>query len=324
MDPQLKLQHLSASSLSCYQQCEAKFSYQYLQGYRLLKKSKGLITGLAMHTAQELFLKGDSLETALDSVEQDALSNGWDEDPIFLPKIRAYIKGYYAAWSSNGPEWFTQAELLETEGWFSYTPRKSCIPFVGRIDGVYMDTMNDRVVVMEHKNVSSKDATDFSSSFWRILSMDTQLSIYADYFTKKYSMPVWVYYDVTITSPNSRIKSIWDGEKGKKARRPETLEEFEERLTIDYVENWQTKYVRKLIPILDHNRERRMNELIQLSNRIGLSINGNLYLYKEPVRNTSSCSNYSGCEYFDVCLGNEKIEESQKFYNMHEKEKEKA
>jgi len=305
------IKHVSASSLSCFQQCEAKWWYQYHQGWRVKKKGKGLLTGLAMHEAQELFLKGDNLDAAIDSVEQDAISEGWDEDPLFLPKVRAYIKGYYKAWSGNQPQWFTDSEMIDLEGWFTYVPdeqAKSLFPFVGKIDGVYLDEANDRVIVLEHKNVSSKDATDLSSSFWRGLSMDTQLAIYADYFTKRYDKPVWVYYDVTITSPNSRIKSIWDGEKGKKVRRPETLEEFEERLTIDYVENGKDKYIRQLIPILDHNRERRMNELIQVANRM---------IGSPPIRNISSCKNFGGCEYLEVCLGNERLEESQKFYNTH-------
>jgi len=309
------VKHLSASSINCFQQCEAKWWYQYKQGYRVKKKGKGLLTGLAMHEAQELFLKGDSLDAAIDSVEQEALSNGWDEDPLFLPKVRSYIKGYYKQWQTNQPEWFVNSELIETEGWFNYVPDisfcMSKLPYVGKIDGVYMDKENDRIVVMEHKNVSSKDATDLSSTFWRSLCMDTQLAIYTDYYTKRFRKPVWVYYDVVITSPNTKPKSVWDGEKGKKKHRKETLEEFEERLTIDYTENSQDKYIRQLIPMLDHNWEKRMLEVIQIGNRVEGS---------PPIRNTNSCKNYGGCEYFEVCVGGERVEDNPRFYNTNEKQ----
>ena len=292
----------SASAISSFESCEQKAYYEYDEGWESKNISNGLKTGIIMHDAQEMYLRGHNETAVINSIEEDVKSRGWDEDELFLPKIRSYIKGYYERWEAEDADAFTDGkyEVLSVEEDFSFkfedTVGNYCT-FVGRMDAVLLDKETDCIILMEHKNVSSRDCQDPSSVFWQSLVMNNQLTIYATYLEKKYDKPVYIWYDVMLTTPQSKPKLI------KKVR--ETIEEFEERITNTYKDREENKYIRKKVHVLSGPRQSRMNEILEIAKRAqSLSYIGN------PIRNTQSCRNYGGCKFFNVCIGVEHIHES--------------
>ena len=298
----------SASAISTLETCEQKAYLQYEEGWELKTTSNSLKTGILMHDAQEMYMLGHNEQAVINSIEQEAESRGWTEDKLFLPKLRSYIRGYYERWEAEDAESFTNGlEVLSVEDDFEFRLDLSKLgwpgdsaTFVGRTDAVLLDKKNDCIILMEHKNVSSRECQDPASVFWQSLIMNNQLTIYSAMLEEKYQKPVIVWYDVMQTSPMSKPKLI------KKVR--ETIEEFEERLTATYKNREENKYIRKTIPILNNPKERRMKEIIEIATN-----SQSRFYHGKARRNTQSCKNYGGCEFFNVCIGTELIHESPRF-----------
>tara|TARA_R100000951_G_scaffold76179_3_gene64275 strand:+ start:1856 stop:2749 length:894 start_codon:yes stop_codon:yes gene_type:complete len=291
-----------------------KAYYEYEEGWETKTTSNGLKVGLMMHDAQEMYLQGHNSVAVINSVEEEVKSKGWDEDPLFLPKLRAYIKGYYESWEVKDADALTggKLEVLSIEEDFELKIDSSV--FVGRMDAVLLDKERDCIILMEHKNVSSKDCQDPASIFWQSLIMNNQLTIYSTYLRETYDKPVYVWYDVALTSPATRPKII-----NRKTKERESIEDFEDRITQVYMDKEENKYIRKMIPVLDGPRVQRMNEILSIAGNAGrVSYLGN------PRRNTQSCRNYGGCAFFQSCIGIERLHESQRFKKKeHFKTKEK-
>mgnify|MGYP003630222072 FL=1 len=304
----------SASAISTIEQCEMKAHYEYERGYETKTISNGLKTGIMMHEAQEMYLNGHNCSAVINSVEEEVKAKGWDEDDLLLPKLRAYIKGYYNAWEVKDTDSICDGklELLSTEESFMFEAkeiRNSVNSFVGQMDAVFMDHEKDCIVLMEHKNVSGKDCQDPASIFWQSLIMNNQLTIYTTYLEQKYNKPVYVWYDVVLTSPMMKPKII-----DRKTKERESIEQFEERITEVYMEEGLchsyhgNRYIRKMIPTMSGIREQRMREIAVLAER-----GTRFYHVEQPTRNTQSCRNYGGCPFFQACVGNERLEESSSF-----------
>jgi len=293
----------SASAISTIEQCEMKAHYEYSEGWELKATSNGLKTGLMMHDAQEMYLQGHNCSAVINSIEEEVKAQSWHEDLLFLPKLRAYIKGYYEAWEVSDADAFTNKrfEVLSIEEDFKL--KRESTTFVGRMDAVLLDKERDCIVLMEHKNVSSKDCQDPASIFWQSLIMNNQLTIYSAYLKEKYNKPVYIWYDVVLTSPATKPKIV-----NRKTKERETIEEFEDRITQVYMDKEENKYIRKMIPVLDGPRDRRMEEILSIADKA----NAAAYL-GNPKRNTQSCRNYGGCAFFQSCIGIENIYESPRF-----------
>jgi len=319
------LKHYSATSTSRFLECEQKFHYEYVQGYRSIGKGGGLKTGIIMHIAEEAYWRKETIDRAIDLAEKAAALEGWSqEDPLFMARIRAYIQGYYHRWAEQDKDTFLNPERYSILGWeleFEYMIDGN--RFIGKMDAVLHDIDRDIILLVEHKNTSRKNSQDLSSSYYQILPMDTQLNIYADYLYKTYNLPVHVLYDVVTTSPATK-----PGGKKKIARRKsetneefqqrkidniESVDDFEKRMVHNYT-NTPINFTRKEIPILGHTRDRKIAEIAQ----IVIQINELGRTERPPVRNTNSCSNYGGCEFFNCCIGTERVEESHKFTNIKE------
>ena len=301
---------MSASAVTRTEQCEQKAYYEYEDGYQSVSLGGGLKTGLSMHDGQEMYLNGSNEAAVISSVEAEAEVSGWDEDELFLPKIRSYIRGYYEHWEVADADQIADGyfELLGTEMDFDFDVEG--IKFTGRMDAVLYDGYSDCIILMEHKNVSSKESQDYSSVFWKSLSMNNQATIYSTYLSLKYKKPVKLWYDVVITSPLSKpkYKPVKTINKVKQPKERETIEEFEERLTSTYKNKKEKKYLRRMIPVMEEDRSKRMQEIVAIAKKAQA-----FGYHANPLRNTTSCRDYGGCQFLGVCIGEERIYESSKF-----------
>ena len=308
------LQEHSATGIGRFQECAQKYYYEYVDRYEPIVKSTALKAGTITHIGQESYWNGHNLEAALECMDSETKENGWHEDPLFLPKVRSYIKGYYHRWETNDKLLSDRYEVLGVEEGFTYPSGVDGALLAGKIDVVLYDKEEDITILLEHKGTSNLLAQDIGSSYWDMLGMNTQLYIYADYLIKKYNRPVQALWDVTITSPKSRPaqKSKIGKRKSesaeewayRKVQNMETIEEFEKRLTETYI-NTPDKFIRKRIPILNHRLERKMGEI--------RTVIGQMQSDFDPIRNTNACSSFGGCAYLDICLGYGTLEESKRF-----------
>jgi hypothetical protein len=309
-------EYQSATSLTTAQQCEQLYYWKY---DKLLEESSignGLKTGLIMHVGQESYMRGHSLRAAINAMEDDASEHGFDDDPLFNIKNEAYIRGYYNRWEAEDAKRFKNKSLsvLGIEKEFEYI--FDGIKFVGKMDALMQDNDTGEIILWEHKNVSSKEASDPTSLYWRLLPMNTQMAIYAQYLIQEYKAPVSVMYDVVVTSPKTKPGQISKGIRRRKdetakefAQRKldntETLPQFASRLTDLYLNDTEGRFIRQIVPLMNDAVETRMVELSSLSRRLDEM--------DVPTRNPGRCSSYGGCAFVNACLGLEDPTCSSKF-----------
>lgn len=308
------LREHSASGINRFQECTQKYHYEYVDGFEPVAKSTAMTCGTILHVGQEAYWTGSSLEEAIQLMEEETKTNGWHEDPLFLPKVRTYLRGYYNKWRALDDLEKDRYHVIGIEESFSYPSGVDGALLAGRIDGVLYDSKDDVTIILEHKGTESKLAQEASSTYWDKLHMDTQLHLYADYLVKKYNRPVQGLWDVTITSPKSKPAGKKKIAKRKvetpedfayrKAENMEDVGEFEARLTATYMGD-PTKYIRRRIPILDHRLERKMAEITLVVHRMQNGFT--------PIRNTNACPKFGGCSYMDVCLGYAELKDSPRF-----------
>ena len=306
----------SATSLSTAQQCEQLYYWKYDRLREEPTNGGGLRTGLVMHVGQESYMRGHNLRAAINAMEDDAAEHGFDDEPLFNIKNEAYIRGYYNKWEAADSHLFKEKRysVLGVEEEFEFV--FDGIKFVGKMDAVMCDNETGEIILWEHKNVSSREAADPTSLYWRLLPMNTQMAIYAQYLIEKYDAPVSVMYDVVITSPKSKPGQISKGIRRRKDETPEefaqrkldnteTLPQFASRLTDTYLNDAEGRFIRQLVPLMNDAVETRMFELSSLSRRLDEM--------DVPTRNPGRCSSYGGCAFVNACLGLEDPECSSKF-----------
>lgn len=309
-------EYQSATSLATAQQCEQLYYWKYDMLLEEVEKGNGLKTGLIMHVGQEAYMRGHNLRAAINAMEDDAAEYGYDKDPLFNIKNEAYIRGYYNKWEDSDDELFRaeKYDVLGIEKEFEFVFEG--VKYVGKMDAVMRDNETGEIILWEHKNVSSKEAADPTSLYWRLLPMNTQMAIYAKYLIEEYSSPVSVMYDVVITSPKSRPGQISKGIRRRKdethnefAQRKldntETLPQFASRLTDTYLNEAEGRFIRQLMPLMNDAVDTRMFELSNLSHRLDEM--------DVPTRNPGRCSSYGGCAFVNACLGLEDPTCSSKF-----------
>ena len=310
---------MSATSLTTAQQCEQLYYWQYVKNLRETSTSQGLSTGTIMHVGQESYMRGHNLRAAINAMEEDAAEYGYDKDPLFNVRNRAYIKGYYNRWEDSDAELF-QAEKydvlgIEEEFAFDYVVNGIGARFIGKMDAVMRDNATGEIILWEHKNVSNKDASDPSSLYYRLLPMNNQIAIYVSYLQQKFNAPVSVMYDVVVTSPRTKPGQVKRGIKRRKDETPdefaerkaanmETIPQFAERIEQLYLDD-SARFMRQKIPVMNNQIESRMNELIEVATRIDSM--------DMPIRNTHRCSSYGGCAFVNSCLGIEDPAASSRF-----------
>tara|TARA_R110002020_G_scaffold48480_3_gene138131 strand:- start:1038 stop:2024 length:987 start_codon:yes stop_codon:yes gene_type:complete len=309
------LNEYSATGIGRFQECRRKYHYEYVDRYEPVKKGEGLRSGTLLHVGQESYWNGHDLDTAMVAMSDEAAKLKYTDDPLLLPKVNSYLRGYYNRWKDiDNVNDLGRYSVLDVEHEFLHPSGVEGVMFAGKIDGILYDTEENTTIMLEHKGTSNKQAQDLASSYWDHLQMNTQLYLYVDYLIKKYNRPVQALWDVTITSPKSKIagkkkiakrKSETPEEfEQRKQENTETVGDFEERLTKTYVDD-PNRYVRKRIPILEHRLKYKMEEVREVVREMQSDF--------KPIRNVTACSSFGGCAYMDICLGYTELKDSPRF-----------
>ena len=238
--------------------------------------------------------------------------------------IAAMFTGYFWRWSEANDFVIKQSEMKfnlpiinPATGRASRTSTSA-----GAIDGE-VELPDSRLAVIEHKTTSSD--LDPDSDYWKRLRIDSQIS---HYFISARAMghPVeTILYDV-IRKPNFKPKQIavldydikqvvdkdtgerlknkngsWkqsvsDKETQKLVTRPETPQEYGERVTIDMGERPDFYFQRKEIPRIASDIEEYQYELWQKTRIMHECKINNRY-----PRDTTACIGFGRCPYFNLC-----------------------
>ena len=163
----------------------------------------------------------------------------------------------------------------------------------GKIDGILREKSTGAIKVLEHKTTS--ESVDAGSDYWARLAMDGQISKYVLAAMQSGRDVRSVVYDV---AKKPGIRPL-------RADKPnaETPEEFFARNLATIRENPSAYYIQREIPRSDSDIVEYCNDAWALSKQI-------LFYrqFKLWPRNTSACTAYGQCEFFDLCAGRASVD----------------
>ncbi len=327
----MKLRVITNSELGTRKRCAREHYYAYQCGYRTLEDVDELRFGTWWHRGMEFWWDGRGVDMA---VEQAIIAC---KDPYDVARLRALLRGYDARWRDETD--FDDVVGVEVEFRAPVINPETGAPSRTFILGGKLDVIRRRKFT-EHKTTS--DDIGFGSIYWRVLTLNSQVSTYYAGAKSRGHEVDGCEYDV-VKKPTIRpsqialldankIKIVLDAngkrvrtKDGKKWRqtsdsefgyvlqtRVETPDEFESRLMSDITENPDKYYQRGEVVRLEAEEREAALDVWQLTRAMRED-----ELAGRHPRNSDSCRRYGRlCSYFDVCTGVASLEDTTRFQKL--------
>jgi hypothetical protein len=335
---------LTTSSARAYRLCPRYYALTYEQGYRSVHTSDALSFGDLVHRALEQWWlaaqRGDPADAWL-SHALSALAS--EEDPYTRARAHALLVGYHARWSDL--TWQGEPlRVLAVEREFvgpllnpeTGAPSRTWLR-AGKLDAV-VEAGRHGVLVVEHKT-TSEDITP-GSTYWRRLTMDSQVSNYHVGARLLSYEPSGVLYDVikkpslkpqmatpeaqrNYTKPTKAnpVPRLYAGQRAE----DESPEDYYARILDDIAapadadkpSGLERYYARaEIVRLAEEEREAAFDVW-----RTGVEIREARRLQVWP-RNVDACHRWQRpCTFFDVCSGAASLDDPTRFRrtdNPHE------
>lgn len=315
---------LTNSRFAALRTCQRLHHYKYGLGYRPVERAHALRFGSFVHAALEAWSRaerGDTqLAAALDAIETAVVRARRDNEEIDaydVARARALVGAYDTRWVDADLEWLAVEAPFAVPLRNPATGRPSPLWEVrGKMDGIAREVSTGYVYVVERK--TSGEDIGLGSTYWSVLTLDAQVSIYLDAARTLGHDARGVLYDVVgkpglkpyeatppeerkYTSKPSKLAdgtvrpagSLYAGQR----ERAETPEEFEARLTDHVAENPDRYFRRGEIVRLEDEVEEARFDLWQLAQQLRESERAGRY-----PRNPGACRAFRRmCAFFPVC-----------------------
>lgn len=339
----MRLPVLTNSCMRVFRRCSREYLYTYQQGYRSAVEAEALRFGSLVHTALEAWWLADDDAARLDAAIEAMRPHVADE--FDLVRAGVLMQGYDARWSGErldviAVEAEFRAPLINPEtGAASRTYELG-----GKLDVVVRDRSDGLVKLVEHKTTS--DDIGIGSDYWKRLMIDPQISTYfAGGKAVGHDIAECI-YDV-IKKPGLRPSAVpltdehgckivldANGERVRTQKgtwrqtadtalgyvlqtRPETPDEFRERLTAHVAENPERYYQRGKVVRLEAEELDAAHDAWATARLIR-----DAELANRWPRNPDACVRYGRtCGFFDVCTGTASLDDAARFRrveNVHE------
>ena len=322
-----QMQLITNSSATCMKNCLRKYHYRYNLGLTRAETAQPLRTGTAIHLGLELWAKGaEPIEALREAIKDYETTPEWADAydwRIESEIVGALLTGYFNYYGHTE----TLVEHLEVEKSFDIPlvnpetgyPSRT-FRLAGKRDGLVR--WNGRLSILEHKTTAQDIGAD--SKYWLRLRVDTQISLYVKAAREEGHDVVAVLYDV-IRKPSirprqipvldsNRLKIVSD-ENGKRvylksgkprqaakkeegwtlSTKPESPDEYGNRLSQDIAERPEFYFARREIPRLDDDLDRFSHEIWQLAQNLR-QCQKNGHWYPNPGYNCDFC------EFSDLCM----------------------
>jgi hypothetical protein len=332
---------LTHSRLATSRRCKREHHIKYELGYRPVTDAEELFFGALLHLALEAWWKAVQMGLIADEWLNHALAAlaKVKVDPFLMVKAQVMIMGYHARWESEaayyevlGVEERFECDVVNPEsGAASRTWRLG-----GKLDVRVRDRRDNQVKFVEHKT-SSADLSP-GSTYWQLLRMGAQISIYFDGCDALGTPAAACVYDVLgkpqlkpsqvpLTDEHGN-KIVLDA-KGERVRtaqgkwrqtgdtvqgfvlqtRDETVDEYKARLVEAVCSHPERYYGRAEVVRLEQ-------ELIDA--RFDVWAQGrelaDAHRLGRAQRNPESCERYGRmCSFWDVCTGVASLDEPNRF-----------
>jgi hypothetical protein len=319
---------LTASRMGALLGCPRKHFWRYEVGLRRLGDGAALRFGSAWHRAMEARWSGADISAAFAA----GIGDKSEIDELQIATLSGMLAGYYKAWGGE------PIEIVYPEVEFRLPLAASrTFESAGKIDG--LAKMNDgRLALIEHKSAGCDIAPD--SDYWLRLRGNAQVMQYVLAARGLGWDVALVIYDVTrkpAISPLSAVpvldeaglrvvlnaegnrvlkkdgtpRESGDKEKGYTlSTRPETLDEFADRLAADTQARRDFYFARREVPILEDDLAEFEVQRAVLARQI-LSCRGEARRAKRPEHGWPRNVGEMTCKYCDFsafCLQNTAVD----------------
>lgn len=329
---------LTKSRLETARSCARRHHLKYELGYDAVSEVDSLRFGTLAHSGLEAWWKAKQAGKPQAEWLNDALAAvGLATDPFEHIKAAVLMQGYHARWKDE------PYEVLAVEMRFYVELRNPATGAAsrtwklgGKIDVIVRDLRDGKVLVVEHKT-SSEDITP-GSPYWRMLRIDTQVSVYFvgadslgyevagclyDVIGKPQLHPkgvaltddegMKIVHDASgqrVRTKTGKWRETADSELGYVLQtRPETPMEFGERIRASIAENPDRYFARGDVVRLDQEVSDAIVDVWQT----GQQMRENELANRHP-RNPGACRSYGRmCEFFDVCTGGASLDDKSLF-----------
>jgi len=317
-----ELQLLTNSKRSCFLECPRKFFLKYELRRVPLKAADALAFGSLVHRALEAFWKRETVD--MFCVFQDVLTSKTldrDIDAYAVRKALEMFRGYcYIYEEFDHDRYRTLAVEAEYRAPL-INPKTGKASrtwlLAGKIDAIVQDD-SGRGIIVEHKTTSKPITPE--SDYWRKLTIDGQISGYLVGAAALGYDTTYCLYDVLAkpqlkpykATPPDEIKYKKDGTPYANTRMAdETPEEYGQRIYEAIKENPDRYYARRDVVRMEDEITAYMADMWA----IGLMIRA-CQLDKTWPHNGNACTEFGGCEYFDVCAKMASIDDDTRFMTV--------
>lgn len=186
--PEMRANHLSASSIAAFKACPQRYRLSYVEGLRPAEDTESLRMGSNWHSCHETWANHpDNLEDLRLEAVVNHLNERYANIPPGFDKTKWELERQILLTSFIAYQWFWQndpIEFLASEVPFNlplHMPRSGMpismdeVQRVGKIDHIIK--WNGAICALERKSTSRTIAPD--SDYWERSAKDTQVSMYA-------------------------------------------------------------------------------------------------------------------------------------------------
>lgn len=286
-----RLIEITQSAVTTFLTCEQKYAFRYLFHIAPQGTSIYFTVGTAVHKALEILLKGGTTQDALAGIdgvfdEQLTSEDSWSVDVERLESGRWQAHAIINAWWLTNKDLIEEYQILTTETVIRAVKDANInsplfARMAGVIDGLAKDK-NDNVWILEHKTRSSIADQSYLAS----LDMNLQTAFYALLLGDASGKGLGATYQPLGFLYNAMAKPLH-----RKFTGQQRIDYMTTEILVD-----PDKYFAITPVILDpNNLERARRHLTKIVRRMDGLCAG------EVVMNTTSCDDYGGCPYRNLC-----------------------
>jgi hypothetical protein len=306
MDKELQL--LTNSKRACFLKCPRKFCLKYELCRAPIREARALSFGKLVHRALESWWRGD---------DAFGYASSCDDDLYEIAKSEAMMNGYRRHYSQHDGSYETIAVEAEYRApLINPKTGKSSRTWAlaGKIDAIAKDR-NGKIIIVEHKTTSDSIAPE--SDYWRKLTIDGQVSGYSVGAAALGYEPAYCLYDVLakpkhkpkMATPEAERKYTKDGKLYANCREDdETPDEYGARVHDVIMDEPDKYFARREIVRLGDELHNYMADMWSVGTMIRACQLDNCWPH-----NGNACTEFGGCEYFDVCAGFANINDDSMF-----------
>ena len=310
---------LTNSRLRTWRDCKRRHRLLYLDGWRPRREDEAVSFGRLVHLGLEGWWKAAPEQRLYEAMLRiSGRAHDLFQEAAVRELLRAYDERYASAMEGY--------EVLAVEATFTaplLNPKTGAASrtflLAGKVDGIVRERATGRVLLVEAKT-TSEPIEDATTSYWRRLAMDGQVS---HYYIGSESLGFSVegcLYDVLLrprlkplkATPEASRKYTKDGRLYAAQREvDETPEEYAARLRADIAEAPAKYFQRREVPrteddlrdyLFDAWAEARAMREAELAAR--------------SPRNPEACHRFGQCAFWEVCANNLRPESAPDLYEL--------